>query len=86
MMGYVEAPVAWGLTRGMARVLGLDLPRAVLDGWLTRAELGDLVDRCQACEQSRACTGWLAITARSASLPEFCCNKTQIEALAPHNA
>ena len=38
MIGYVEAPITWGLVRGMARRAGLDVPRAVIDGWITRAE------------------------------------------------
>jgi len=44
MIGYVEAPKAWGLTRGMGRVLGVNLTDAVVDGWLTRGELAELVE------------------------------------------
>jgi hypothetical protein len=83
MLGYVEAPKAWGLTRGMARVLGANLTDAVVDGWLARAELAALVDACQACDRSDACTAWLARTARAEALPAFCPNKAAIEALAP---
>ena len=43
MMGYVDAPRAWGYTRGMARVLGVNLTSAVVEGWLSREELADLV-------------------------------------------
>lgn len=81
MIGYVEAPRAWSLTRGMARVAGVNLPDAVLEGWLTRAELACMVDRCQTCTASEACTGWLSRCARSTTLPAFCRNKSEIEAL-----
>jgi hypothetical protein len=83
MIGYVEAPLAWGLTRGMAQVLGLSLPEAVVDGWLSRSELAALVDRCQLCERSGDCTKWLARVTKASSLPDYCPNKAQIEALAP---
>jgi hypothetical protein len=83
MIGYVEAPLAWGLTRGMAQVLGLSLPEAVVDGWLSRSELANLVDRCQACARSADCTGWLARVTKADALPDFCPNKSAIEALAP---
>lgn len=82
MIGYSEAPIAWGLTRGMARVLGVNLANAVVDGWLSRAELGALVDRCQSCEQKSACTLWLAKAASAPCLPVFCPNKPAIEVLA----
>lgn len=83
MIGYVEAPKAWGLTRGMARVLGLNLARAVVDGWLTRDELAELVDRCQACDRSEQCTAWLARMVQAESLPGYCANKHLLETLSP---
>lgn len=85
MIGYVEAPKAWGLTRGMARVLGLNLTRAVLDGWLTRDDLAELVDRCQTCDRSCDCTAWLAHKVSSEALPNYCANKPLLEALSPHH-
>ena len=81
MIGYSEAPMAWRLTRGMARVLGVNLPTAVVDGWLSRAELATLVNRCQACSQQAACTAWLATAATSPCLPVFCPNKPELEVL-----
>jgi hypothetical protein len=83
MMGYVEAPKAWGLTRGMARVVGTNIADAVIEGWLSRAELAELVDRCQACDRSADCTHWLARTVSAEALPAFCPNKAAIEALVP---
>ncbi|MEY4984254.1 MAG: hypothetical protein RIR62_2520 [Pseudomonadota bacterium] len=83
MIGYVEAPKAWGLTRGMARVIGMNLTDAVVEGWLTRPELADLVDRCQGCDQSEACTRWLSRTLSAEALPAYCANKAALEALAP---
>lgn len=83
MMGYVDAPTAWWLTHGMARTIGVSLPHAVVEGWLTRRELEKLVDRCQCCGKSEYCTPWLAKVAQAQALPGFCDNKAEIEALAP---
>jgi hypothetical protein len=83
MMGYVEAPKAWGLTRGMARVLGVNLTDAVVEGWMSRAELAVLVDRCQACDRAQDCTHWLARHVTATELPAYCANKTALEALIP---
>lgn len=83
MMGYVEAPKAWGLTRGMARVLGVNLTDAVVEGWLTRGELAEMVDRCQSCDRSQDCTHWLARNVTAAELPAFCPNKGALESLVP---
>jgi hypothetical protein len=83
MMGYVEAPRAWAYTRGMARVLGLNLTAAVVEGWLSREELASLVHRCEICPCSAKCTAWLACTVTASAAPEFCPNKQAIEALAP---
>lgn len=52
MNTYPTAPHAWSRTRLMARSLGVDLPRAVFDGWLTRRDLDRLVSACAACGQS----------------------------------
>lgn len=81
MIGYVEAPKAWGLTRGMGRVIGVNLTDAVVEGWLARAELAELVDRCQACGRSEDCTRWLGRHVTAEALPEFCPNKAPLEAL-----
>ncbi|MFN4130696.1 MAG: DUF6455 family protein [Paracoccaceae bacterium] len=81
MIGYSETPLAWGLTRGMARVLGVNLPSAVVEGWLSRKELGQLVDCCEACTQKPACMAWLATTAGSPCPPVFCPNKSALEVL-----
>lgn len=83
MIGYVEAPRAWWVTHGMARLIGVSLPRAVTEGWLKRSELARLVERCHNCSANGDCTRWLALHAAAEALPEFCPNKTEIEALAP---
>lgn len=85
MIGYVEAPKAWGLTRGMARVLGLNLTRAVLEGWLTRDDLAVLVDRCQTCDRSCDCTVWLSRMVSCEALPTYCPNKPALESLSPEH-
>jgi hypothetical protein len=82
MLGFTEAPLAWGLTQGMARVVGVNLPAAVVEGWLSRAELARLVSRCQTCGRAQACIHWLAV-ARNAPMPDACPNKPELESLAP---
>ncbi len=39
MIGLVEAPRAYWMAQGMARVSGVHLARAVVEGWLTRPDL-----------------------------------------------
>jgi len=81
MIGYVEAPGAWGFTREMARSVGVDLAGAVVEGWLTRAELGALVQTCACCGQTSGCRDWLADGQRD--LPGFCGNGAALAALKP---
>lgn len=81
MIGYTDNPMAWGLTRGMASALGVKLTDAVIDGWLSRAELGRLVDTCGACTQKTACTEWLSLARAQPCMPVFCPNKPALEVL-----
>ena len=83
MLGYPEAPRAWGLTRGMARLLGLSLPQAVVDGWLGRDELAVMIARCDTCARHASCECWLALPEPDRRLPEFCPNANSLHALAP---
>jgi hypothetical protein len=85
MIGYVEAPITWGLVRGMARRAGLDVPRAVVDGWITRADLAKIVTRCQTAGCAKNCMDVLAqpTGASTKSPPSFCAIKDDLEALAP---
>ena len=61
MIGFTEGPQAWGLTQGMARVAGVNLPAAVIEGRLTRAGLARPVGRCRTCGQSARFLRWLAL-------------------------
>jgi hypothetical protein len=81
MIGYPDAPKAWWLTRGMARIAGVNLPHAVVDGWLKRTELEDLVTRCATCTLSESCETWLSQSGNAVAMPHFCPNKPKIEAL-----
>lgn len=81
MIGYPEAPKAWWLTRGMARISGVNLPRAVVEGWLQRDELEDLITRCAACRRKADCEAWLMRSGAAQAMPDFCPNKRGIEAL-----
>lgn len=83
MFAYPQAPRAWGYTRGMARTIGCSLTDAVVDGWLSREELGDLVEVCRTCGETRQCTDWLARTVEAQSLPGFCPNAAALSALKP---
>jgi hypothetical protein len=82
MIGYPETPKAWWLTRGMARISGVNLPRAVVDGWLPRSELEGLIARCAACTHGETCDSWLGQSGAARDMPGFCPNKADIEALA----
>ncbi|MFN6924706.1 DUF6455 family protein [Tabrizicola caldifontis] len=81
MIGYADSPKAWWLTRGMARISGVNLPRAVVEGWLQRSELERLVARCAACTRGELCETWLMKSGNARSMPDFCPNKAEIEAL-----
>ncbi len=83
MIGYPEAPRAWGFTRGMARTVGVSLTNAVVDGWLSRNELGNLVEACRICGATGQCTDWLARTVQAEALPTFCPNANALSALRP---
>jgi hypothetical protein len=83
MIGYPEAPRAWGYTRGMARAIGASLTEAVVEGWLSRAELGALVEACRTCAATSDCTTWLSRTVDASALPEFCPNASALAALKP---
>ena len=83
MLGYPEAPRAWGYTRGMARVMGVSLPDAVMDGWLSRQELGVLVDACRSCGATCECSDWLAHAVTAPAAPTFCPNGSALAALKP---
>jgi len=74
---------AWWLTRGMARIAGGNLPQAVIAGHLSRDQLASLVTRCDHCPHSPQCDLWLAHSGAKTRLPEFCPNKSAIEALSP---
>jgi hypothetical protein len=80
-MDIAQQPMAYGLTRGMARSVGVNLIEAVTDGWYRRSELEALVERCASCGLEAPCAAWLAVTPRATALPAYCANKTEIEAL-----
>lgn len=79
MNAYPNTPLAWDRTRVMARSVGVDLVGAVVDGWLTRRDLDDLVCTCDACGQDSACQ---ALSPRSEiSLSALCTNQADLESL-----
>lgn len=74
MFGTPAQPRAFWRTHRMAGAAGVDLPRAVVEGWLDRRELSDLLTRCAACALDAAC---------APSLPALCPNRARIDALRP---
>jgi hypothetical protein len=84
MIGYTEAPHAWGRAQRMAQRGGLNLAAAVVDGWLNRAELVQIVDACRACARDAACGEWLDHPSDAAPRqPGFCVNAPALRALSP---
>ncbi len=81
MIGIASGPAAWGLPKAMARRVGVDLPAAVVEGWLTSPEVARLVCTCERCGLTPLCSDWLARTPQP-DLPGYCRNKDEIEALA----
>lgn len=81
MMGYVESPRAWSYARGMARTVGVSLPDAVVEGWLSRGELALIVETCGRCAHVAECTDWLAHTVTTETVPSFCQNGFAIASL-----
>ncbi len=81
MLGYTDSPRAWWLTRAMARLTGVSLPQAVVEGWLSRGELGAIVARCEGCAQPARCRAFMDSHAEEKAMPGFCPNKAVIEAL-----
>ena len=75
------APMAYGLTRGMARVIGIDLIGAASDGQITHRELEAMIDTCAACPHTARCTQFLAVTLETAQPPEYCGIKPSLKAL-----
>jgi hypothetical protein len=83
MFGFAEAPEAWMRARRMALTQRLNLAGAVVEGWLDRGEVADLVDHCRSCLHSAPCRDWVESAPSPATLPAFCANKAVIAALAP---
>lgn len=76
MFDTSETPGAFWRTHRMAGAAGVDLPRAVVDGWLERRELAELLSQCSACALDSACRP-------EPPLPALCPNRARIEALRP---
>jgi hypothetical protein len=81
MIGYARAPAAFGRTKAMARMAGIDLTAAVVEGWLTRSELEALISCCASCGRSGDCAPFIATALPGALLPAYCANKPDLDAL-----
>lgn len=61
------------LTRSVARVVGVNLSKAMSDGQLTPLEYSEMVARCRNCGYQAACLNWLASQACCApGVPDHC--------------
>ena len=76
-----DAPMAYGLTRGMARAVGVDLIEAASAGRIAHRDLEALIDTCAACPHTTRCTQFLAVTVEAARPPEYCGIRSRLEAL-----
>ncbi len=83
MIGYSEAPYAWARAQRMAQAGGLNLARAVFEGWLARRELGAIVACCSVCRVDAACGDWLAHATPVSRAPAFCANAAVMAGLSP---
>ncbi len=83
MIGYAEAPHPWARAQRMAQANGLNLAGAVVEGWLTRRELGAIVACCQTCRADADCGDWLDDATPISRAPAFCANGAAIASLAP---
>lgn len=79
MMAFGDTPRAWALTRRMVQAAGVDLPAAVREGWLTRADLTAMVARCQACAAGTDCTAWVP---KRRAVAAFCPNAHELSDVA----
>jgi hypothetical protein len=70
------------LFRSVARVVGLDLGKAVSQGMLECEDYRSIVNRCRTCPMVSACETWLAESGGSAaSPPQGCLVAADIERL-----
>jgi Family of unknown function (DUF6455) len=71
------------LVGDMARVRGVDIGEAMLDGRLSAESYRNAVRRCMSCDSPEACAVWLSEHASGAdAAPEYCRNGRLLERLA----
>lgn len=78
MIGYPEDQQSFERARDLAQKGGLDLTLAVIEGWLRRDELADLVAACHGCAAGYPCDGYDA-----AEIPAGCANAGRFEHILP---
>lgn len=81
MIGYPEDQQSFERARDLAQKGGLDLTLAVIEGWLRRDELVDLVAACHGCAAGYPCDGCDA-----AEIPAGCANAGRFEHILPPGA
>ncbi|MBP0482447.1 DUF6455 family protein [Sagittula salina] len=70
------------MTRGVARVMGLNLGAAMACGTLDPHHYEEMVTRCRGCALVEACEEWLSARVEvSAAPPPGCCNAATLSRL-----
>ncbi|WP_425039986.1 DUF6455 family protein [Primorskyibacter sp. S187A] len=69
------------MTRGMARMIGVNLGDALRDGRLKPADYANMVTRCRGCPHASSCQDIMAQNTNLASPPEQCPNRLQLRQL-----
>lgn len=70
------------MTRGVARVMGLNLSDKLARGALTPEDYSAMVTRCRGCALIENCEEWLSAQMGSAAAPPpGCCNSDALMAL-----
>jgi hypothetical protein len=70
------------LTRSMARMIGVNLSRAMAAGRLTPQGYAEMVSHCRCASSCDRCVEWLAAqSGRAEAVPDFCVNAGRLNAL-----
>lgn len=66
------------ITYSVARVIGLNLPKAITAGKLHRREVDQMVNRCRTCQHVDTCQQWLAHSQAGQQTPLDVCSNANV--------
>lgn len=72
------------MTRGIARLLDVNLSDALREGRLSPDRYARMVTLCRSCDHAERCKALLAHTTHLASPPAHCPNETAFQSLRVH--